>query len=108
MGQELACRLQYQNRTLDGTAYLETGYLLFRGKERLKIALKEITAVQADSGLLQLEFPGGPAALELGAAAEKGAQKILHPTARADKLGLKAGFAGRRAGGVQSAVCEES
>jgi hypothetical protein len=91
MGQELECRLQYRNRTLAGKAYLETDYLLFRGEERLKVALKDLTAVQADGGLLKLEFPGGPAALELGRAAEKWAEKILHPPSRAGKLGVKAG-----------------
>jgi hypothetical protein len=91
MGQELECRLQYRKRTLAGKAYLETDYLLFRGEERLKVALKDLTAVQADGGLLKLEFPGGPAALELGKAAEKWAAKILHPPSRAGKLGVKAG-----------------
>src|SRR5712691_9415801 len=98
MGQELECRLQYQKRTLAGKAYLETEYLLFRGEERLKIALKDLTAVQADGGLLKVEFPGGPAALELGQAAEKWARKILHPPTRAGKLGLKPGLAVRLAG----------
>jgi hypothetical protein len=91
MGQELECRLRYRKRTLAGKAYLETDYLLFRGEERLKVALKDLTAVQADGGFLKLEFPGGPAALELGEAAEKWAEKILHPPSRAGKLGVKAG-----------------
>jgi hypothetical protein len=91
MGQELECRLRYRKRTMAGKAYLETDYLLFRGEERLKVALKDLTAVQADGGLLKLEFPGGPAALELGEAAEKWAEKILHPPSRAGKLGVKAG-----------------
>src|SRR5450432_2974877 len=98
MGQELQCKLQYRKRRLAGKAYLESDYLLFRGEERLKIALKDLTAVQAEGGLLKIEFPGGPAALELGKAAEKWAQKILHPASRADKLGLKAGLTVRLAG----------
>ena len=48
--------------------------------------------------MLTLEFAGGPAALELGAAAEKWARKILHPPTRADKLGVKPGLAVRLAG----------
>jgi hypothetical protein len=107
MGQELDCRLQYGQRTLAGKAYLETDHLLFRGTERLKIALKELTAVQADGGLLKLDFPGGPAALELGKAAEKWAQKILHPPTRADKLGLKPGLAVRLAGDFEPGFLEE-
>jgi hypothetical protein len=107
MGQELDCRLQYQKRTLAGKAYLETDYLLFRGEERLKIALKDLTSVQAAAGLLKLEFPGGPAVLELGNAAEKWAQKILYPPSRADKLGLKPGLAVRLAGEFEPAFLEE-
>jgi hypothetical protein len=107
MGQELQCRLQYQKRTLEGRAYLETDYLLFRGEERLKIALKDLTAVQADGGLLKIEFPGGPATLELGTAAEKWAQKILHPPSRAGKLGLKPGLAVRLEGEFDPGFLEE-
>ena len=113
MGQELDCRLQYQKRTSAGKAYLETDYLLFRGQrvrgsdERLKIAFKDLTAVKADGGLLKLEFPGGPAALELGKAAEKWAQKILHPPTRAGKLGLKPGLAVRLAGDFEPDFLEE-
>src|SRR5947209_8430359 len=107
MGQELACRLQYKKRTCDGKAYLETDYLLFRGEERLKIALKELTSVQADGGLLKLEFPGGPAALELGNVAAKWAQKILHPPTRASKLGIKPGLVVRLAGEFEPEFLEE-
>jgi hypothetical protein len=91
MGQELECRMHYQKRTLAGKAYLETDYILFRGDERVKILLKDLKSVKAAAGMLQLDFPGGPAKLELGAAAEKWAGKILHPPSRADKLGVKAG-----------------
>ena len=107
MGQELDCRLQYQKRTLAGKAYLETDYLLFRGEERLKVALKDLTSVQARGGLLQLEFPGGPAVLDLGVAAEKWAHKILHPPSRADKLGLKPGLSVRLAGEFEPAFLKE-
>lgn len=107
MGQELECRLQYRKRTLQGKAYLETDYLLFRGEDRLKVALKDLSAVRAEDGVLKIEFPGGPAALELGKAAEKWAQKILHPPTRADKLGLKPGLAVRLAGEFEPGFLEE-
>jgi len=107
MGQELECSLQYRNRTLTGKAYLETDYLLFRGEERLKVPLKDLTAVQAAGGLLKLEFTGGPATLELGKAAEKWANKILHPPSRAGKLGLKAGAEVRLAGEFEQDFLEE-
>jgi hypothetical protein len=98
MGQELDCRMQYQGRTLAGKAYLESDHILFRAGERLKIAIKDLQSVTADGGRLHLDFPGGPASLELGAAAEKWARKILHPPTRADKLGIKPGLSVRLAG----------
>jgi len=107
MGQELDCRLHYQNRTLGGKAYLETDHLLFRGEDRLKVALGDLTAVRAVDGLLQLEFPGGPAALELGPAAEKWARKILQPPTRAGKLGIKPGMSVRLAGQFDADFLEE-
>jgi hypothetical protein len=91
MGQEIECRMRYGKRSLAGKAYLETDYLLFRGDERVKIAFRDLTSVQASDGLLRLDFVGGPAELELGKSAEKWAQKILHPPSRLDKLGVKAG-----------------
>ena len=41
---------------------------------------------------MRLTWRGGQAELELGAAAEKWALKILHPPARLDKLGVKPGL----------------
>jgi hypothetical protein len=98
MGQELDCRMLYQGRTLVGKAYFESDHILFRGGERLKIAIKALQSVTAKAGMLHLNFPGGPASLELGAAAEKWARKILHPPSRADKLGIKPGVTVRLAG----------
>jgi hypothetical protein len=90
--------MHYQGRTLAGKAQLESGHILFRGSERLQIALGSLDSVTAQGGLLHLDFPGGPASLELGASAEKWARKILHPPTRADKLGIKPGMFVRLAG----------
>src|SRR5580704_17180640 len=98
MGQEIECRIRYQEQALTGKAYLETDHLLFRGGERLKVLFKDMTKVEAEGGVLRLEFTGGPAELELGAAAEKWAQKILHPPSRLHKLGVKPGMAVRVVG----------
>ena len=107
MGQELECTLRYRKRKLTGKAYLETGYLLFRGEERLKVPLQDLRSVEAAGGLLKLEFPGGPAVLELGPAAEKWADKILHPPSLAHKLGVKPGVAVRLAGEFEPAFLED-
>jgi hypothetical protein len=91
MGQELACRLRYREKTLSGKAYLETDFVLFRGEERIRIPLKDLTSVEAADGILRLQFADSEAAFELGTAAAKWAAKILHPPSRLDKLGVKPG-----------------
>jgi hypothetical protein len=91
MGQEAECRMRLGDRVLKGKAYLETDHLLFRGDERVKVALKDLRGAEAADGMLTLRFPGGPAVLELGKAAERWAAKILHPPTRAEKLGTKSG-----------------
>ena len=91
MGQELACKMRYEGRTLAGKAYLETDFLLFRGDVRLRVAFRDLKRVEASGGTLRLAFGESEAALELGAAAAKWADKILHPPSRTDKLGVKAG-----------------
>jgi hypothetical protein len=107
MGQELECRMHYQKRTLAGTAYLETDYILFRGDERVKILIKDLKSVKAASGMLHLDFAGGPAQLELGGAAEKWAGKILHPPSRTDKLGVKPGLSVHVVGEFEAAFLNE-
>ena len=98
MGKEIECRIRYQEQALTGKAYLETDHFLFRGTQRLKVLFKDMTKVQAEGGILRLEFTGGPAELELGAAAEMWAEKILHPPSRLHKLGVKPGMAVRVVG----------
>jgi hypothetical protein len=111
MGQELDCRMKYQHRTLEGRAYLEGDHILFRGlsrgDERLKIVLKDLQSVSAQDGVLHLDFSGERASLELGAAAEKWAQKILHPPSRASKLGIKPGMTVRLAGEFEREFLDE-
>jgi len=91
MGQELDCKLRIGRRALTGKAHLETDYVLFRGEERLKILFADLTSVKATDGILHLTYAEGQADFELGKAAEKWADKILHPPTRIDKLGIKPG-----------------
>jgi hypothetical protein len=92
MGLERECKLHLRGKTISGNALLESDHLLFRGAERLKIMLKDLCSVQADGGILTVHFAGGPAAFELGPAADQWAYKILNPPSRLDKLGIKAGL----------------
>jgi hypothetical protein len=57
--------------------------------------------------MLHLEFAGGPARLELGAAAEKWAGKILNPPSRADKLGVKPGLSVKVVGDFDATFLKE-
>ena len=107
MGQEIACRIRYQDQALAGKAYLETDHVLFRGPERLKLLFKDMKSVRAEAGVLRLEFEGGPAEFELGTAAEKWAQKILNPPSRLQKLGVKPGLSIRVIGQFEADFLED-
>jgi hypothetical protein len=94
MGNEANCSVRVGKRRVQGKALLETSEVIFRGAEdgfRLKIAFSNIKSAKAVDGELRLQTADGLAAFELGAAAEKWCEKILHPKTRLEKLGLKAG-----------------
>jgi hypothetical protein len=96
MGQERECTLRLGRRRIEGEALLETSEILFRpadGSKRLKFAFADISkSVKAVDGELRFHTEDGPAVLELGPAAEKWAEKILHPKSRSEKLGVKSGM----------------
>jgi hypothetical protein len=98
MGQEIDCKIRYRQRTLAGKAHLESDHILFRGEQRLKILFKDLKRVQAEGGILRLEFTGGLTEFVLGSAAEKWAHKILSRPSRLQKLGVKAGMGVRLEG----------
>jgi hypothetical protein len=93
MGQERESTLRIAKRRIEGEAMLETAEIIFRpvdGSKRLKFAFADIVkSVKAVDGELRFHTEEGPAVLELGPAAEKWAEKILHPKSRAEKLGVK-------------------
>jgi hypothetical protein len=90
MGSEATCTARFKGRTAAGKARLETEILQFRGGEmKLSIPFKQMSKVAARAGTLSVTFPDGTAAFDLGAAAPKWADKILHPPSRLMKLGAK-------------------
>ncbi|HEY3744453.1 MAG TPA: hypothetical protein VGL53_31635 [Bryobacteraceae bacterium] len=93
MGAEVMCKGHLGRESGEGKAMLETDFIQFRSDElRFKIVFKELTAVRASGDVLELQFAGKKARLELGAkVAERWASKILNPPGRLDKLGLKPG-----------------
>jgi hypothetical protein len=96
MGQECESTLRIAKRRIEGEALLETSEIIFRpidGSKRLKFAFADIVkSVKAVDGELRFHTEEGPAVLELGPAAEKWLDKILHPKSRAEKLGVKSGM----------------
>jgi hypothetical protein len=96
MGQERESTLRLGRRRIEGEALLETTEIIFRpvdGSKRLKFAFADIVkSVKAIDGELRFHTEEGPAVLELGPAAEKWADKILHPKSRTEKLGVKSGM----------------
>jgi hypothetical protein len=91
VGSELKCRVRYGKEASEGKALLETSEVLFRGEFRLKIPFVSIKSVKAADGELRLETANGLAVFEIGPAAEKWREKILHPKTRIEKIGVKPG-----------------
>ena len=89
MGKELKCTVRFGKEKSEGKALLETSEVLFRGEFRLKIPFSSIKSAKAVDGELHLQTANGLAIFEIGPAAEKWREKILHPKTRVEKIGLK-------------------
>lgn len=89
MGSELKCTVRFGKETSEGKALLETNEVLFRGGFRLKIPFTSIKSAKAIDGELHLQTSDGLAVFEIGPAAEKWCEKILHPKSRIEKIGVK-------------------
>jgi hypothetical protein len=92
VGNELKGALRMEKERHEGKILLETSELIFRGTDcRLKIAFAEMRGVKAANGELRITTKDGALTFEVGTAAEKWREKILHPKTRAEKLGVKPG-----------------
>jgi hypothetical protein len=90
MGAEAACTARFQGKTTAGKARLEMDFLQFRGGDlKLSIPFKQMSKVIVREGSLSITFPDGIATFDIGSAAPKWAEKILHPPSRLQKLGVK-------------------
>ena len=97
MGAEAAGRFTVGGKSTKGQARLETDVLQLRGTDvRLSIPFKTMRHVRSSNGVLRFDTAeSGPKrsalrfALELGPAAAKWAEKILHPPSRLAKIGVK-------------------
>jgi hypothetical protein len=92
VGAEARTTLKIGRQSYEGTALLETDELRFRGDTRMRIALRDVSAVSTKDGTLRVEHANGVACFVLGDAAESWAEKIRSPRTLADKLGVKRGM----------------
>ena len=91
MGNEATVTARFKGSAAPGKARLETDVLQFRGGDlKLSIPFADMSKVVARGGTLTVTFPEGVASFDVGAAAEKWADKILHPPSRLQKIGVKA------------------
>ena len=108
MGAEATCIARFKGLTASGKARLETEVLQFRGGDlKLSIPFKQMSKVGARGGTLSVTFPGGTASFDLGTAAPKWADKILHPPSRLEKIGVKAEWRTSAIGVDDAAFLEE-
>ena len=92
MGKELQGAVRVGRQRHQGKILLETNELIFRGTNyRLKIIFSEMRDVQAKNGQLRIATNDDVLTFEVGTAAEKWREKILHPKTRVQKLGVKEG-----------------
>jgi hypothetical protein len=89
MGREARCMGALGDWVGEGKLLLETDDLIFRGAQRLKVPLREITEAAAEAGWLVVTHPGGRARFDLGTAAPKWADAIRNPKSLVDKLGIR-------------------
>ena len=90
MGAEAVVSFTVNRKSANGKARLETDVLQLRGDDvKLSIPFKAMRNVRAAGGVLRFDSPHGGIALELGSAAPKWAEKILHPPSRLAKIGVK-------------------
>lgn len=108
MGSEASGTATFKGRRAAGKARLETAVLQFRGGDlKLSIPFKQMSKVGARGGTLHLTFPDGTASFDLGTAAPKWVDKILHPRSRLQKIGVKADWRVSAIGVDDTAFLEE-
>jgi hypothetical protein len=108
MGAEAACTARFKGLTASGKARLETDVLQFRGGDlKLSISFRQMSKVTARGGTLSVTFADGVALFDLGPAAPKWADKILHPPSRLQKIGVKPEWRASAIGVADTAFLKE-
>ncbi len=108
MGNEVKGAVRAGQQRHEGKILLETSEIIFRGADfRLKIPFAEMIDVSACNGELRVKTKSAMNVFEVGSAAEKWREKILHPKTRAQKLGMKPGTRVRLAGEFDADFLQE-
>src|SRR5881394_1302101 len=108
MGNEVRGTVHTGKACHAGKILLETSELIFRGADyRQKVTFSEMIDVEANDGQLRVKTRDSVFIFEIGAAAEKWREKILHPKTRVEKLGLKAGVRVRLLGQFETDFLKE-
>jgi hypothetical protein len=108
MGMEVKGAVRVGKERHHGKILLEQSEVIFRGAEfRLKIPFSAMKGVKACNGELHVERQDGLTIFEVGKAADRWREKILHPKSRAEKLGIKAGVRLRLLGDFESEFLHE-
>jgi hypothetical protein len=89
MGQIVQIKADFNGKSSNGEAHLESDFLTFRGDFKFKIPFKEISSLKAIGGQLAITFPKGKVIFYLGDKAQQWAEKIKNPKSLIDKLGVK-------------------
>jgi hypothetical protein len=108
MGAEATCVATFKGRHASGKARLETQELRFRADAfNLAIPFVQMSKVGTRNGTLSVTFPAGVVSFELGTAAERWADKILHPPSRLQKIGVKPEWRASAIGIAETAFLKE-
>ena len=108
MGAEAQCAITCNAKTTAGKARLETDVLQLRSEDlKIDVPFKEMKNVTAKDGVLSLIHRRDKLALQLGKAADKWAQKILHPPTRLTKIGVKPHWRVSVIGKIERAFADE-
>ena len=92
MGREAITTVRIGKNVSRGKVLLETNEIIVRGENRAVFPFREMKSVKAADGELRFKFRGQAVQIELGAQADKWAEKILHPPSLLEKLGVKPGL----------------
>jgi hypothetical protein len=108
MGAEAKCAVTFGKKTSSGKARLETTVLQVRAEGlKLDVPFAAVKNLAVHDGLLTITLADGTLTLRLGAAAQKWADKILHPPSRLTKLGVKPDWRASVLGTIDSGFLAE-